>query len=171
MHIDYCAWKTDVAVTYLAGHYRDNRYAVYDKVDYIKVSADSMISRLGGNTHPKGYSQFEAVGYHRGPDGKPNTADDLELGPMPVKWSIEEFIARYEDDDKDFVGTIGAGGLFTPASEGPNPKRRFLANNFGDVWVVATYQPEGAEKPLTAKSYLVVTIPSYVRWDQPEVAE
>lgn len=34
VHIDYCAWKTGVPVTYLRGHYRDNPYAVYDKVDH-----------------------------------------------------------------------------------------------------------------------------------------
>ena len=35
------------------------------------------MSRLGSDVHPKGYQQFEAVGYHRGADGKPHTADDV----------------------------------------------------------------------------------------------
>lgn len=145
--------------------------AVYDRIDYIKISTDSMLARLGGAKYKKGYAQFEAIAYTRGLDGKPNTADDVALGPVPVTWSVEEFYAHMNDDDKDFVGQLDDNGLFTPALEGPNPKRKFSADNFGDVWVVATYKPAGASKPLTAKSYLVVTVPAYVRWDQPEVAE
>lgn len=149
-------------------------FAVYDKVDYIKVTPDWAMARLGGAaSHPKGFQQFEAIGYNRGPDDKPNTADDVSLGPVDALWSVEEFYSTYGDDDKDFVGTLSDTGLFTPAIEGPNPKRRFGRNNHGDVWVVATYRPkdEPGAKPLTAKSYMIVTVPLYVRWDQPEVAE
>jgi quinohemoprotein amine dehydrogenase len=122
---------------------------------------------LGGAGHPKGFQQFEAIAYNRGPDGKPNTVDDVELGPVDAEWSVEEFYAVYGDDDKDFVGSLSPSGFFTPAPEGPNPKRKFGRNNYGDVWVVATYKGDG--KPLTPKAYLVVVIPLYVRWDQPEV--
>jgi quinohemoprotein amine dehydrogenase len=141
--------------------------AIYDKIDYIKVTPETSLARLGGAGHPKGFQQFEAIAYNRGPDGKPNTVDDVELGPVDAKWSVEEFYAVYGDDDKDFVGSLSLSGFFTPAQEGPNPKRKFGRNNYGDVWVVATYQDEG--KSLTARSYLVVAIPLYVRWDQPEV--
>ena len=49
---------------------------------------------------------------------------------MPT-WSIEEYTATYDDDDKDFVGSIDAPtGLFTPNLDGPNPKRRNSANNY-----------------------------------------
>ena len=147
--------------------------AIYDKIDYIKVSYDTAIARLGGGTHPKGYQQFEAIAYNRGLDGKPETGDDIALGPVPVKWSVEEFIARYDDDDKDFVGQLSPAGFFTPALEGPNPKRKFGGNNVGDIWVVATYQPpdDPKAKPLIARCYLVVAVPLYMKWDQPEVAE
>jgi quinohemoprotein amine dehydrogenase len=158
-----------------------NACAVFDKIDYIKVIPETPLARLGGNTHPKGYQQFEAIAYNRGPDGKSNTPDDVDLGPVDVTWSIEEFLAVYGDDDKEFVGTLSAEGLFTPASEGPNPKRKFGRNNYGDVWVVATYKPGGGEvrepkpgeaaKPVTGRAYLVVAVPLYVKWDQPEVAE
>jgi quinohemoprotein amine dehydrogenase len=113
------------------------------------------------------------MGWSNGLDGKPNTGDDFSVGPVKVKWSMEEFFARYGDDDKEYVGSLSAEGLFTPSIEGPNPKRKFQTNNFGDVWVVATYQPGSAAgaKPLTARSYLVVTVPQYMRWDQPEVAQ
>jgi quinohemoprotein amine dehydrogenase len=150
-------------------------FAVYDKVDYIKVAPDWAMARLGGGSgHPKGYQQFEAIAYNRGPDNKANTADDVSLGPVDVEWSLEEFYGVYGDDDKDFVGTLSPTGLFTPAIEGPNPKRKYGRNNYGDVWVVGAYKPKDAapdSKPLTGRSYMVVTIPLYVRWDQPEVAE
>ena len=88
-------------------------------------------------------------------------------------WSVEEFFATFGDDDKDFVGTLSPTGLFTPALEGPNPKRKFNRNNYGDVWVVGTLKSETDKdgKPKSGRAHLVVTIPLYVRWDQPEVAE
>ena len=147
-------------------------FAVYDKIDYIKISSESALAHLGGTSHPKGYIQFEVDGYNRGVDGASNTADDINLGPVAVKWSMEEFIARYNDDDKEFVGSLGADGLFTPAGEGPNPQRRFTTNNTGDVWVVAKYQDKDSTgAPLEARSYLVVTVPIYMKWDQPEIAQ
>ena len=150
-----------------------NAIAVYDKIDYIKVAPETALARLGGGPHPKGYQQFDAIAYNRGPDDKPNTADDVELGPVDAEWSMEEFYAVYGDDDKDFVGSLSPSGFFTPALEGPNPKRKHSRNNYGDVWVVATYKGAAGKdgKPLTAKSYLVVAIPLYMRWDQPEVAK
>lgn len=147
--------------------------AVYDKVDYIKVIPQSTIARLGSQTHPKGYQQFEAIGYQRGADGKPYTADDVELGPVDVNWNVEEFYSVYGDDDKEFVGSLGPTGFFTPASDGPNPQRKFSRNNYGDIWIVATAKNEKDKdgKPLIGKSYLVVSVPTYIRWDQPEVAQ
>jgi len=147
--------------------------AVYDRIDYIKVSPDSALARLGSERHPKGYQQFEAIGYQRGADGKPHTADDVELGPIDATWSVEEFYSTYGDDDRNFVGTLSPTGLFTPASDGPNPKRKFMRNNYGDIWVVATAKNEkGADgRPLVGKSYLVVTVPMYMQWDQPEVGQ
>jgi len=133
----------------------------------------SAVARLGSDVHPKGYQQFEAIAYQRGADGKPHTADDVELGPIDVTWSVEEFLSVYGDDDKDFVGTLSATGLFTPALDGPNPKRKFSRNNYGDIWVVATAKNEkdASGKPLAGKSYLVVTVPMYVQFDQPEVGQ
>ena len=147
--------------------------AVYDRVDYIKVTPESALSRLGSQTHPKGYQQFEAVGYQRGADGKPHTADDVELGPIEVDWKVEEFMAVYGDDDKSFVGNLSSTALFTPASDGPNPERKFSRNNYGDVWVVATAKAEKDKegRPLSGRSYLVVTVPTYIKWDQPEVEQ
>jgi len=147
--------------------------AVYDRVDYIKVLPEAGLARLGSERHPKGYEQFEAIGYQRGADGTPHTADDVELGPVDVSWSVQEFYSVYGDDDKEFVGALSPAGFFSPSSDGPNPQRKFSRNNYGDVWVVATAKDEKDKegKPLAGKSYLVVTVPAYMQWDQPEVGE
>jgi quinohemoprotein amine dehydrogenase len=137
--------------------------AVYHRVDSIKVLPESPLARLGSPSHPKGYQQFEAMGY----------ANGVELGPVDATWSVEEFYSSFGDDDIQFVGTLSPSGFFTPALDGSNPKRRFSRNNTGDVWVVATAKnekdPEG--NPLVGKSYLVVTVPVYMQWDQPEVGQ
>jgi len=150
-----------------------NGIAVYDRIDYIKVTPEAGMSHLGSDTHPKGYQQFDAIAYNRGADGKSHTADDVELGPIEVTWSLEEFQAVYGDDDKGFVGTLSPTALFTPASDGPNPERKFSRNNYGDVWVVATAKNEKEKdgRPMSGKAYLVVTIPQYIHWDQPEVEQ
>jgi quinohemoprotein amine dehydrogenase len=46
-----------------------------------------------------------------------------------------------------------------------------MRNNYGDVWVVASSKTEKDQfgKPVTGKAYLVVTVPTYMKWDQPEV--
>ncbi|MFN0123281.1 MAG: quinohemoprotein amine dehydrogenase subunit alpha, partial [Blastocatellia bacterium] len=75
---------------------------IYDKADYIKVNPDNGMARLGGVKYPKGYQQFEAIAWHRGPDNKPQTPDDLSLGPVDVTWSVDEFPAIYDDDDKNY---------------------------------------------------------------------
>jgi quinohemoprotein amine dehydrogenase len=147
-------------------------FAVYDRIDYLKVAPQTPLAHLGGEPHAKGYCQFDAIAYANGPDGKEGTADDIELGPVKATWKLEEFVATMGDDDVEFVGNLDpSSGLFTPAIDGPNPKRKFGRNNYGDVWVVATYKPAGSEQPVTGRSYLVVAIPQYMRWDQPEVAQ
>jgi quinohemoprotein amine dehydrogenase len=166
--------KRDIAVR---RSFAPGAITVFDKVDYIKVNPDKAMARLGGVKFPKGYQQFEAIAWNRGPDNKPQTPDDLNLGPVDVEWAIEEFPSIYNDDDKEYIGSLSRTALFTPAIEGPNPKRKFERNNYGEVWVVATYRSKDAApsagkdaKPMTARSYFVVTVPLYVKWDQPEVA-
>jgi quinohemoprotein amine dehydrogenase len=84
---------------------------------------------------------------------------------------VEEFQSVFGDDDKGFVGQLSPTALFTPASDGPNPERKFSRNNYGDVWVVATSKTEKEKdgRPMIGKGYLVVTVPTYIKWDQPEV--
>lgn len=128
--------------------------AVYDRVDYVKVSPESSLAEFGSPGRPRGFQQFEAIGYQRGPDGKAHTADDLELGPVAADWSMEVF---YETDPskRSVVGSITPTGFFSPAVDSPNL-------NY-DIWVIATAKDEKNKdgKPLAGKGYVVVTIPTY----------
>lgn len=142
----------------------------YDKVDRIRVSPQSNMARVGGVRFPKQFAQFEALGYANGPDGKPETADDLELGVVPVTWSLEEYGVTFRDDDVRFVGQIDQKGVFTPTLDGPNPERAGQRNNIGDVYVVASHTPPGAARPLKARSLLIVTVPLYMRWEPSRTA-
>lgn len=128
--------------------------AIYDRVDYIKVSPDSTVAAFGDSSHPKGYRQFEAIGYQRGPDGKAHTADDVALGPVDVAWTVQVFHSA-EGITSNSVGTINPVGLFTPADLNPNL-------NF-DIWAIATARDEKDRNgaPLVGKSYMVVTVPTY----------
>jgi quinohemoprotein amine dehydrogenase len=134
----------------LRGSVMPGAIAIYDRVDYIKVSPESALAAFSDRTHERGYQQFDAIAYQRGADGKPHTSDDVELGrlnPNDVKWSMEVF---YESPTSStaFVGTVSPAGFFAPAMESPK-------NNF-DVWVIAT-----AKNTLVGKAYLVVTVPMY----------
>jgi quinohemoprotein amine dehydrogenase len=146
--------------------------AVYDSVDAIKVTPAWAMARVGGVVFPKALAQFEARGYDNGPDNRPDTPDDIDLGIIDVTWSLEEFAATYDDDDIKFVGQIDAKtGLFTPNVDGPNPQRSGSRNNIGDVYAVATYTPAPADgkpaRPLRARAHLLVTVPLYMRWEEP----
>ncbi len=158
----------------IAGATAVKAITIYDKIACVRVAPSRVMSRLGGTMSSKQYAQFEAIAYAAGPDGKPDTEDDLPLGPVAAAWSLEEFYSTPDDDDIEYVGAVNDSGLFTPSVEGPNPKRKkasnnYPTNNWGDVWVNATYR-EG-DKTLKGRAYLVVTIPLYVRYDQPEVTK
>jgi len=128
--------------------------AVYDRVDYVKVTPESSMAAFGDQTYARGYQQFEAIGYQRVPDGKPHTADDLELGPMDASWSMQVFYA-VDASGNDKIGNVSPAGLLTPAPRSPG-------GNF-DIWVIATAVNERNQngRPLAGKGYVVVTIPAY----------
>jgi quinohemoprotein amine dehydrogenase len=99
----------------------------------------------------------------------------VSLGPVPAAWSLEEFYSTPKDDDVKYVGCIADSGLFTPNLEGPNPNRKKQSNNYptenwGDVWVNALYKAQDGET-LKARAYLVVAVPVYMHYDQPEVGQ
>ena len=156
----------------IAGTVKPSALVVYDKIDGVKVLPQAGMARVGGSVFPKQLQQFEAVGINNGPDGKPDTADDLNLGAVSVKWSLEEYTATFGDDDLGFVGALDQNGLFTPNVDGPNPKRTGSRNNIGDVWVVAELNnPSTAARPLRARAHLLVTVPLYMAWFQSEGAQ
>ena len=138
-------------------------FAIYEKIDYVKVRPEEGLARLGGVRIPKQFAQFEAVAFHRGPDDEPLTDDDIELGPVEASWSLEEYHFRHDDDDVQYVGNIDQKGLFTPAVEGPNPERG--TNNWGDVWVVASYSPPESSRSLNGRARLVVTCELLTIWE------
>jgi quinohemoprotein amine dehydrogenase len=130
---------------------------VYRAVDYIRLSPEQAFSRPGGERAPKISQQFEAVAYLSGKDGVKGTKDDVKLGRVaPIKWNLQEYVKRVNDDDVRFVGTMDENGLFTPAKDGPNSQRHMLEHNVGDVWVEAWYKPEGAKRPMGARAFLLV---------------
>ena len=146
--------------------------AIYDSIDAIKVTPGWAMARVGGVVFPKAVAQFEARAFDNGPDNRADTPDDVDLGIVPAVWSIEEFAATYDDDDIRYVGQIDPQtGRFTPNVDGPNPARRGSRNNIGDVYAVATYTPEPVDgktaKPLRARAHLLVTVPLYMRWEEP----
>ena len=155
---------------FVAGASRPSALAVFDRIDNIKVKPDWAMARVGGDTFPKMTAQFEAWAFNNGIDGRPDTADDINLGLVDAAWSMEEYAATYDDDDMRFVGALDAvTGRFTPNVDGPNPNRKGSRNNVGDVWVVAKYTPEPqGGKPaaaLRARAHLLVTVPLFMRFD------
>lgn len=142
-----------------------NSIAVYDKVDSIKITPEFAIARYGKETEKikKEYAAFEAVGFNNGPDGKPNTKDDIFLGTLPALWNMEPYDHQAEEDkDILFAGSIDRyTGVFTPSEGGPNPSRKLNANNVGNLKVTATYFVKDGEK-LTAESHLISTVPKFV---------
>jgi quinohemoprotein amine dehydrogenase len=158
---------------FVAGRSRKAAITVYGSLDAISVTPRAGMARVGGANFQPGLQQFEARGVSYGADGKPDTVDDLNLGIIDAAWSLEELPATFKDDDTKFVGTIDKNGLFTPNVDGPNPARSGNRDNVGDVWVVASIAADehlGARKPLRARAHLLVTVPLYMKWDQPEVA-
>jgi quinohemoprotein amine dehydrogenase len=139
---------------------------IYDTISRIRITPVAGMARVGGENFPKGFQQFDATAWNDGADGRPDTSDDVEIGPVPVTWTLEEYGVTYEDDDVKFVGSIDKNGLFTPAADGPNPNRGGNRNNIGDVWVVATHTTAGPRpSTLRARANLIVTVPLYMRWE------
>jgi hypothetical protein len=121
---------------------------LYDTVDYVRIRPLQGLARIGGAKHPKQIERFEAFAVHRGPDSKPYTDDDVDLFQVRPRWGLAEFRVRENDDDLQYVGNIDAAtGVFTPAVDGPNPARRWQANNIGDVFVTAEVELEVAVRP------------------------
>lgn len=135
------------------------------RVDRIAVEPPYQIARVGdgGGPIPKEYAVFDAVAWSNGPDGKPETADDVKLGVVPASWRSEPWNeqARVERD-VEFAGKFEdpSVGLFTPGDAGPNPARKYGTNNAGNLKVIATVK-DGARE-LGGEAHLIVTVQRWI---------
>ena len=152
--------RRKVSIKGVAG---EGQVTVYGAVDYIRITPERGFARPGGIRTPKIFQQFEVVGYTNGPDHAKGTGDDIKLGRIgPVKWNLEEYVKRPNDDDIQYVGAIDQTGLFLPQEDGPNQKRHRMEGNVGDVWVEAWYMTKGAKRPMGARAHLLVMPAKFV---------
>lgn len=142
--------------------------AVYQRIDQVKVLPEFAVARLGGGEAltPVVQASFDAEAWDAGPDGKLGTDDDLRIGIVPAKWSVEPFDADVAArQDVKFAGTMdSATGVFTPAGAGPNPDRDLMTNNTGNLKVVAEVDADGG--PVKGDGQLIVTVQ---RWNNPPI--
>ncbi len=132
--------------------------AVYDKVEEVKVVPAFSIARIGENgaSVPKVQGRFEAEAWGKDANGQP-----LRIGYLPASWKVEPFNERaVEDEDVKFAGKMQADGVFVPGGAGPNPQRKMMTNNAGNLKVIATLADGGQ----TGEGHMIVTVQ---RWNNP----
>lgn len=141
---------------------------VYQQVDFVRVLPDPGLSRVGGSGGkiPLVPIQFEAVAYSVGADGKAGTKDDLRIGVMPAQWSLDNLnAAAAAMQDVRYAGTIGAAdGMFIPGPAGPNKKRKFGTNNFGELKAIASV--DDGKRKVKGSAVFIVTAQ---RWNDPPI--
>ncbi|MBV0892795.1 quinohemoprotein amine dehydrogenase subunit alpha [Paracoccus sp. Z118] len=136
---------------------------VYPALDRISVEPPRTFSRIGGNDGPipKQPAQFEAIGWMNGPDGTPETEDDIRVGVMEAEWRTENFDEEAERmQDTEYAGVIQANGLFEPGGAGPNLERPMMANNVGNLNVIATVTD--GDQTHEAKAHLYATVQRFI---------
>ncbi|WP_323614073.1 quinohemoprotein amine dehydrogenase subunit alpha [Pseudomonas putida] len=146
--------QRDVAVGTLKG----GSLAVYDKVEHVKVVPAFSIARVGENgaSVPKVQGRFEAEAWGKDASGQP-----LRIGYLPATWKVEPFNERaVEDEDVKFAGQMQPDGVFVPGGAGPNPARKMMTNNAGNLKVIATLADGGQR----GEGHMIVTVQ---RWNNP----
>ena len=137
--------------------------AVYQQIDSIKVVPDYVIARVGGNggTVEKVEGRFDAEAWAVNAKGKA-----YRVGVVPATWSVDAWDAKaVAAEDVRFAGTMDAQtGVFTPAGAGPNPERKMMASNVGNLKVIAKVKHE--DKTHEGEGHLVVTVQ---RWNLPPI--
>ncbi|MDH3639718.1 MAG: quinohemoprotein amine dehydrogenase subunit alpha, partial [Gammaproteobacteria bacterium] len=142
-------------------------FTVYHQVDSVRVEPAYAIARVGGadGPLPPVPAQFDAVAYANGPDGEPDTDDDIRIGVMPATWSVDNFSETAVGmDDVKYAGNMQAGGLFVPAGAGLNLERPFSTNNVGDLAVKASVAD--GTSTVEGSGHLIVTVQ---RWNDPPI--
>lgn len=142
---------------------QENALTIFNRIESIVVTPAHAIARVGGGggkLDPVS-AQFEATAYLNGPDEEAGTDDDIRIGIIPARWSVEPAndIAMALEDEK-YTGTIDQNGLFSPAVAGRNPARKFGTNNAGELAIRATVVDDSQEISGTAK--LVVTVQRWI---------
>lgn len=150
------------------GNTDGGRFAIYDRIANVKVVPEFAVARIGGNgsSTPRVEARFEAEAWAAGADGQAGTADDYRIGMVPANWSVAPFNEVAEADrDVHFSGRMNnATGVFTPAAAGPNPERRMMTNNAGNLKVQARVQD--GDQTLNAEGQMIVTVQ---RWNNPPI--
>lgn len=137
------------------------KLTVYQSIDYIKVDPPYGVARMGDvAAMQKVSTQYSAYAYSNGPDGKPDTKDDLKLMPLQATWSILPYPEDANADYLKFVGSMNENGLFTPLGEGVNPERAYTQENAGAATIHAKATIDG--KTFEATSHHISTVPDYV---------
>ncbi|MEF9897514.1 MAG: quinohemoprotein amine dehydrogenase subunit alpha [Pseudomonas sp.] len=132
--------------------------AVYKDIAEVKVVPAYSIARVGenGGSTSKVQGRFEAQAWGKGTDG-----ELYRIGYLPAKWTVEPFNEQArEDEDVKFAGTMQDDGVFVPGLAGPNPQRKMMTNNAGNLKVIAQLEEGG----MKGEGHLIVTVQ---RWNNP----
>lgn len=141
----------------------DAAVGVYSALDRVSVEPAVTYSRIGDNggpipSHP---AAFDAIGWLNGPDGQPETEDDIRIGALAAEWKVDNFDeAAAAAEDAKFAGEIGPTGIFQPAGAGPNPERVMTTNNAGNLSVIATVKD--GDRVLEGRGHLYATVQRFV---------
>lgn len=134
--------------------------AVYDQISEVRVVPDYAVARIGGDgsSTPKVEGRFDAEAWGISADGKTS----YRIGFVPASWSVEPFndeAAKLED--VKYAGTMDSvTGVFVPGDAGPNPARPMMANNVGDLKVVATVTED--DQTVTGEGHMIVAVQRWV---------
>lgn len=146
----------DVAV----GEVNGVTLAVYRQINEVRVVPDYAVARIGGNgsATAKVEGRFDAEAWGISEDGK----TPYRIGFMPAIWSVEPFNEEAEKlEDVKFAGAMDRNtGVFVPGDAGPNPARPMMANNVGNLKVLATIT-EG-EQTVTGEGQMIVGVQRWV---------
>src|SRR3546814_14090548 len=94
------------------------------------VTPETSLAHLGGIKYGKGYEQFEATAWSKGPDGKTGTDDDFPIMPVDDDWAMKAFPKVTYDNDIKFVGQRDKDGFFPPNVEQSHQESRFIRTHY-----------------------------------------
>src|SRR5690606_39067938 len=121
---------------------------------------DYAVARIGGNGSPteKVEGRFDAEAWGLSEDGK----TPYRIGFVPATWSVEPFDEEAEQlEDVKFAGVMDREtGVFIPGDAGPNPQRPMMANNVGNLKVLATVEEDG--QAVTGEGQMIVGVQRWV---------